>query len=44
MFTLIWLALLLSYVTLEGKDKSNVKLIYFQKIRALNKIKTSPKY
>jgi len=33
MFTLVWLAVLLSRVTLGQKEKSNIKLIYFQKIK-----------
>jgi hypothetical protein len=37
MFILIWLAVLLSCVTLYQKEKSIVKSIYFQKIKALKK-------
>jgi hypothetical protein len=33
------LAVLLSYVPFGQKDKSNVKLKYFQKIRALKKLR-----
>jgi len=43
MLTLVWLAVLLSSVTLGQKGKTNVKLICFQKISALKKIKTSTK-
>jgi len=34
MFTLIWLVVLLSHITLEQKEKKNVKSIFFLKIKA----------
>jgi hypothetical protein len=33
-FIFVWLCVLLSRVTFGQKDKTNVKSIYFQKIRA----------
>jgi L-asparagine transporter-like permease len=48
MFTLVWLVVLLSRVTLRQKDKNNMKSTHFQHIfKRLGhkiKIKTSPKY
>jgi hypothetical protein len=40
MFTLVWLVVLLSCITLKQKGKSNVKSIYFQKIKDLKKKKS----
>jgi hypothetical protein len=40
MFTLVWLVVLLSCITLKQKGKSNVKSIYFQKIKVLKKKKS----
>jgi len=46
MFTLIWLAILLSRIILRQKDKNNVKSIYFiiETYNKLNKIKIFEMY